>query len=112
MRLKQIFNRMALLGILFFFLLPLGALSAQEDGASSPRADGLKQRIDFGNTHILGQSIKSGAVYLMHRKKSDIHNMLEVRNDYREEIKEDFNLEQTAIIEHNSEAPKPENNSR
>ncbi len=57
----------------------------------------LQQRIDFGNAQILGQSIKSGAVYLMHRKKSEIKNMIEVRENYRNEIREDFDLESSAI---------------
>ncbi len=57
----------------------------------------LEQRIDFGNAQILGQSIKSGAVYLMHRKRSDIQNMIQVRQDYRLEIKEDYDLAETAI---------------
>jgi hypothetical protein len=57
----------------------------------------LQQRIDFGNAHIMGQSIKSGAVYLMHRKKSDINSMLKVRQNYRVEIKEEYGLENTAL---------------
>ena len=58
----------------------------------------LQQRIDFGNAYIMGQSIKSGAVYLLHRKKSDIDSMLKVRTDYRKEISDDFALEDTKII--------------
>ena len=50
----------------------------------------LQQRIDFGNAYIMGQSIKSGAVYLLHRKQSDIKSMLQYREDYRQEILEDF----------------------
>lgn len=65
---------------------------------SSPTQANLQQRIDFGNSQILGQSIKSGAVYLMHRKKSDIQNMIEVRQNYRSEIKDDFDLGETAIV--------------
>ncbi len=61
------------------------------------QTDRLQQRIDFGNAHIMGQSIKSGAVYLMHRKKSDIDSMLKVRQNYRAEIKEEFGLEHTAL---------------
>jgi hypothetical protein len=53
-------------------------------------ATGLQQRIDFGNAYIMGQSIKSGAVYLLHRKQSDIKSMLQYRVDYRQEILEDF----------------------
>ncbi len=79
---------------------------AEEKAKNEPASGGLMQRIDFGNAQILGQSIKSGAVYLMHRKKSDIKNMLEVRKHYREEIKEDFDLEKTAISEKADEAKK------
>ena len=61
------------------------------------QTDRLQQRIDFGNAHIMGQSIKSGAVYLMHRKKSDIDSMLKVRQNYRAEIIEEFGLEDTAL---------------
>jgi hypothetical protein len=73
-------------------LLPPGLL-ANEQGKAGPADQGLQQRIDFGNAHILGQSIKSGAVYLMHRKKSDIRSMIEVRQHYRDEIKMDYDLE-------------------
>jgi hypothetical protein len=72
-------------------------LSMAEDKPSTQQTKGLQQRIDFGSSHILGQSIKSGAVYLMHRKKSDIKSMLEVREHYRHEIIEDFALEKTAL---------------
>ena len=50
----------------------------------------LLDRIDFGNAYIIGQTIKSGAVYLLQRKKSEIKSMLQCREDYREEILEDF----------------------
>ena len=50
----------------------------------------LLNRIDFGNSYILGQTFKSGAVYLLQRKKSEIKSMLEYRKDYRKEILEDF----------------------
>ncbi len=55
---------------------------------------GLQQRIDFGNAYIMGQSIKSGAVYLLHRKQSDIKSMLQYREDYRQEILEDFVIQE------------------
>jgi hypothetical protein len=77
-------------------LVPLAA-TAQEENPQAEQSKSLMQRIDFSTAHILGQSIKSGAVYLMHRKKSDIKNMLEVRENYREEIIEDYGLEKTAI---------------
>jgi hypothetical protein len=80
-------------------VLLLGPLSvcAQDEATPASEQKGLQQRIDFGNAHILGQNIKSGAVYLMHRKKSDIKSMLEVRENYRKEIIEDYSLERTAI---------------
>ena len=71
--------------------------NAQDGAGPAPQKKELQQRIDFGNAHILGQSIKSGAVYLMHRKKSDIKNMLEVRENYRKEIIEDFSLENKTL---------------
>lgn len=94
-----------------FVCLGASGLFAQEQAKSPKPAQksGLQQRIDFGNAQILGQSIKSGAVYLMHRKKSDIKNMLEVRQNYREEIKEDFGLEETAISQ---SAAAPQNKSK
>ena len=87
---------------LILMLTPLG-VRAQEDAPAAPAQKELQQRIDFGSAHILGQSIKSGAVYLMHRKKSDIKNMLEVREHYRSEIMEDYDLEKTAIAETETE---------
>ncbi len=60
-------------------------------------ATGLQQRIDFGNAYIMGQSIKSGAVYLLHRKQSDIKSMLHYREDYRQEILEDFIIREDKI---------------
>jgi hypothetical protein len=57
-----------------------------------PEKDTLMERIDFGNSYILGQSIKSGAVYLLHRKQSDIKSMLKIRDDYRKEILEDLKV--------------------
>ncbi|MBN1906347.1 MAG: hypothetical protein JW927_14745 [Deltaproteobacteria bacterium] len=59
---------------------------------TAPDKDSLMERIDFGNSYILGQSIKSGAVYLLHRKKSNIKSMLKTRDDYRKEILEDLKV--------------------
>ncbi len=96
---------------LIFLLIPQG-VAAQDEAPSAPDHKGLQQRIDFGNAQILGQSIKSGAVYLMHRKKSDIKNMLEVRENYRKEIIEDYGLEKTAIAEHAEEQPKNQSQTK
>ena len=64
----------------------------KEAETKEPKKDSLMERIDFGNSYILGQSIKSGAVYLLHRKKSNIKSMLKTREEYREEILEDFRV--------------------
>lgn len=50
----------------------------------------LLRRIDFGSSYIMGQTIKSGAVYLLRRKQIEIKSMLKPRKDYRKEILEDF----------------------
>ncbi|MBA4367262.1 MAG: hypothetical protein C0403_06445 [Desulfobacterium sp.] len=63
-------------------------------GKQDPEKTALMKRIDFGNSYIMGQSIKSGAVYLLQRKKSDISSMLKCRSDYRDEILEDFQFEE------------------
>ncbi len=91
-------TKACLLLIAFILVLTNPAfVLAEGESKGSTATKGLQQRIDFGNAQILGQSIKSGAVYLMHRKKSNIENMIEVRQHYRNEIKEDFDLEKTAI---------------
>jgi hypothetical protein len=83
----------------------LGQAPAQEvEAAGEGQGPSLQNRIDFGNAYIMGQSIKSGSVYLLHRKKSDINSMLKVRKDFREEIIEDFSLEDTRIIAQEAEA--------
>ncbi|MBT8340462.1 MAG: hypothetical protein HKP58_02160, partial [Desulfatitalea sp.] len=77
---------------------------AEEEKAQAEQAAGLQHRIDFGNAYILGQSIKSGAVYLLHRKQSEIKGMLEVRQHYRTEIMEDYAIDKTAIVETDAQA--------
>ena len=56
---------------------------------NSAEGQGLMSRIDFGNAYVMGQSIKSGAVYLLNRKKSEIASMLKERKDFRREIRQD-----------------------
>ena len=67
--------------------------SKKKAGQAAGIDNGLQRRIDFGNSYILGQSIKSGAVYLLHRKKSDIKSMLHYRENYRDEILESFTVQ-------------------
>lgn len=73
------------------------ALMAEDEPKEAPEKKVLLDRIDFGNSYVIGQSIKSGAVYLMHRKQSEIEGMLEVRKHYRKEIMEDYAIEKTAM---------------
>ena len=54
----------------------------------------LLERIDFGNSYIRGQTIQSGAVYLLQRKKSDIESLLKPRENYREEILKGFHVQE------------------
>lgn len=93
---KRFFYNMGLLWMvlipIFLFVAPAFAKSAGTAASSEKNERKLYNRIDFGNSHILGQSIKSGAVYLLQRKKSDIKSMLDYRKDYRKEILEDFHI--------------------
>ncbi|MEW5803838.1 MAG: hypothetical protein AB1847_17225 [bacterium] len=72
---------------------------------NQPQEGGKKllNRIDFGNSYILGQSIKSGAVYLLQRKKNEIKSMLSSRNDFRNEVLEDFPLRDNRHVSSKSE---------
>ena len=95
-----------LLSAIFFFIistsLPLYAASdTQKKETTQPDPPAPTQdtsgahlnRIDFGNTYIIGQTIKSGAVYLLQRKKSEIKSMLKYREDYRNEILDGFSVD-------------------
>ncbi len=78
---------------LFFLVFSVtGTSIAANSKAGQQNKSGLLNRIDFGNSYIMGQSIKSGAVYLLQRKKSEIKSMLEYRTDYRKEILEEFSI--------------------
>ena len=68
------------------------SLKKQNAAEKKSTGEALESRIDFGNSYILGQTIKSGAVYLLQRKKSEIKSMLKQRKDYREEILEEFHI--------------------
>ena len=84
-------------------LLP-GSGRCKTKPASQSDAAGLQQRIDFGNSYIMGQTIKSGAVYLLHRKQSGIKSMLQYRQDYRLEILEDFKVQDQSSADHRRNA--------
>ena len=74
------------------FPYPVNAekIAAKNEKTAPEKDNGLMQRIDFGNSYIMGQTIQSGAVYLLQRKKSEIQSMLKAREDYREEILDGF----------------------
>jgi hypothetical protein len=69
---------------------PARSLERSKRGDNAESNDVLMDRIDFGNSYIRGQTIQSGAVYLLQRKKSDIESLLKLRESYREEILQDF----------------------
>jgi len=92
-------SKLVFAGVLLLWWLQGGCLYpdqnllfAEEINTAPSGDDQLLNRIDFGNAYIMGQSIKSGAVYLMHRKKSDIKSMLKSREDYRDEILENLTI--------------------
>jgi hypothetical protein len=83
--------------IIIFFSLSFecpAVFSADHSAKKTEQEPTLLNRIDFGNSYIMGQSIKSGAVYLMQRKKSEIKSMLNYREDYRDEILEGFEIKE------------------
>jgi hypothetical protein len=94
---------------IFFFITSTSLILCAEPGtekkedSSQPAAlataketsESNLSRIDFGNTYIIGQTIKSGAVYLLQRKKSEIKSMLKYREDYRKEILDGFSVDAT-----------------
>ena len=88
-----------LTGMVFILIVAGSSAVGWAQGQNSPgsNAAGLQQRIDFGNSYIMGQSIKSGAVYLLHRKQSEIQSMLQYRKDYRQEILEDFTIQDLKV---------------
>jgi hypothetical protein len=77
-------------------LLGLLAFSAQgwaeEATGTAGKGDGsaatLKRarHMEFDERLIMGQSLKSGALYLFERKDSEIQTMLKIRRDYRQEL--------------------------
>jgi len=78
------------------FLLGLLAFAQQgraDDAAVSSGGEGESTRslkrarhMEFDERLIMGQSLKSGALYLFERKDSEIQTMLKIRRDYRQEL--------------------------
>ena len=76
-------------GILLMDILFGSPTAYAAEKKEAPKQGGeLLTRIDFGNSYITGQTLKSGAVYLLQRKKSEVKSMLKYREDYRKEILE------------------------
>ena len=96
---KPMPKRVVFIGLLSMLLGLFGAgpAGAKNSSRTGSATSTLRQRIDFGNAYIMGQSIKSGAVYLMHRKQNEIKSMLDYRTDYRDEILEEFNIRNLKI---------------
>ena len=90
-------TRSAVIGIFVAIVLGGGSALAQDQNSATGENTKLQQRIDFGNSYIMGQSIKSGAVYLLHRKQSEIKSMLHYRENYRQEILEDFEVQDLKV---------------
>lgn len=90
---KKTISATFLVVMLFSASVAFYPIDALAKGAKKKGTDEkLLKRIDFGNSYIMGQTIKSGAVYLLQRKSSEIKSMLDYRKDYRQEILEDFTL--------------------
>ena len=92
---KHIFLYLALVvTILFASDSLVTSCFAKNKKADKQKQDQLLTRIDFGNSYITGQTLKSGAVYLLQRKKSDVKTMLKYREDYRREILEAHDIKE------------------
>lgn len=77
-----------LLGLLAF--APQGkadeaSVLAGEEG-DFPQSLKRARHMEFDERLIMGQSLKSGALYLFERKDSEIQSMLKIREDYRQEL--------------------------
>lgn len=96
---RKLWKYCTLTGLAIILIVAGSCAIGWAQGQNTPNRDSarLQQRIDFGNSYIMGQSIKSGAVYLLHRKQSDIKSMLQVRQDYRHEILEDFSIQDLKV---------------
>ena len=76
-----------LLGLLSFARLGQAEEAATSTGAEGePRSLKRARHMEFDERLIMGQSLKSGALYLFERKDSEIQSMLKIRRDYRQEL--------------------------
>jgi hypothetical protein len=92
LHLSRIRKKAMILGLLFwlFAFVPFGIAddSGVSEGEPDTSARSLKRarHMEFDERLIMGQSLKSGALYLFERKDSEIQTMLKIRKDYREEL--------------------------
>lgn len=94
------------LGLIFSSTSAYSKEAKDVKGADNTPSDELLTRIDFGNSYVTGQALKSGAIYLLQRKKNQVKSMLTYREDYRKEILESHDIRKT---EEKTSAKKDEN---
>lgn len=77
-----------LLGLLAFAQPAKAEGAGTFTGAGDEPRPSLKRarHMEFDERLIMGQSLKSGALYLFERKDSEIQSMLKIRKDYRQEL--------------------------
>lgn len=77
-----------LLGLLVFAQPGKAEEAGVSVGAGGEPTPSLKRarHMEFDERLIMGQSLKSGALYLFERKDSEIQTMLKIRTDYRQEL--------------------------
>jgi hypothetical protein len=85
---KKSIGLVLLLGILAFALPAKAEEAGDSAGAGGGAKPSLKRarHMEFDERLIMGQSLKSGALYLFERKDSEIQTMLKIRRDYRQEL--------------------------
>lgn len=94
------------LGLIFSSTSAYSIEAKDVKGADNTPSDELLTRIDFGNSYVTGQALKSGAIYLLQRKKNQVKSMLTYREDYRKEILESHDIRKT---DEKTSAKKDEN---
>lgn len=92
-RVLPVSARVFLLGPLAALVLSTGIRAVADEGSEPSevqQATGFRRpsRMEFDERLIMGQSLKSGAVYLFERKDSEIQSILRIRKDYRKELLE------------------------
>jgi len=92
-RILSVSAKILLLGPLAALALSTGARALAGEGSEPVEPQQAREfkrpsRMEFDERLIMGQSLKSGAVYLFERKDSEIQSMLRIRKDYRKELLE------------------------